>query len=234
MMEHSKLPILTWLRALFLVTQDKRGVSALQLKRQLGLRSYGTAWCLLQKIREALRQRDERYSLSGTLELDGAQFRGPVHSGDATEVLVAVETKSWVDERGRTRERAGFAKVVQARETTIFAQRFTDWAIEPGTQVNTDADSAYQALKNVDHEQRKMDALPGELDRWLPWVHRFIANAKAWLIGTHHGVSAKYFGRYLAEYAFRFNRRHDPDGLLSRAIAACVHALPKRLAALTG
>ena len=70
----SKVPILTWLRAIFLTMQDKRGVSALQLMRQLGLKSYATAWAMLQKIRDALRQRDERYTLKGPVgELFGAR-----------------------------------------------------------------------------------------------------------------------------------------------------------------
>ena len=126
MLEHSKLPILTWLRALFLVTQDKRGISALSLTRLLGLGSYRTGWRMLHKIREAMRQRDDTYQLKGLIELDGAQFQPEAHSGDTTEVLVAVESKEWRDERGKLRAGAGFAKVVVARETTIFAQRFAD------------------------------------------------------------------------------------------------------------
>ena len=66
--EHTKIPILTWLRAIFLVVQDKRGVSATRLRRQLKLRSHDTAWRLLHRIREALRQRDEMYKLSGIPE----------------------------------------------------------------------------------------------------------------------------------------------------------------------
>ena len=232
MLEHSKLPILTWLRALFLVTQDKRGISALSLTRLLSLGSYRTGWRMLHKIREAMRQRDDNYLLKGLIELDGAQFQPEAHSGDTTDVLVAVESKEWRDERGKLRAGAGFAKVVVARETTIFAQRFVDWAVTPGAQVNTDADPAYHALKNVDHDARRIGGCADELNRWLPWVHKFIANAKTWLLGTHHGVNAKYLGRYLAEYTYRFNRRHDPDALMHRTLVACVHAKPVRLPVL--
>lgn len=53
-----------------------------------------------------------------------------------------------------------------------------------------------------------------------------ISKAKVWLVDTHHGVEAKYLGQYLGEYTFRFNRRHDPDSLFHRALAACANAAP--------
>jgi hypothetical protein len=62
---------------------------------------------------------------------------------------------------------------------------------------------------------------PERLDKWLPWVHKFISNAKAWIIGTHHGVSSEKLKLYLAEYTYRFNRRHDTKSFFSRALFAC-------------
>jgi len=61
--QSSKIPLLVWLRAICLVTQGKRGIAALELQSDLGMKSYDTAWTLLHKIREALRQRDETYTL---------------------------------------------------------------------------------------------------------------------------------------------------------------------------
>jgi hypothetical protein len=52
--EDSKLPLLTWVRAIYIVMEGKRGVSALELKRRLGMKSYGTTWLMLMKIRRAL------------------------------------------------------------------------------------------------------------------------------------------------------------------------------------
>ena len=68
---------------------------------------------------------------------------------------------------------------------------------------------------------------------WLPWVHKLITNAKAWINGTQHGVKAKHLKRYLAEYLYRYNRRHDVGRLFHRALVACARALPVRLYALT-
>jgi transposase-like protein len=231
--QNSKIPILTWVRAIFLVMQDKRGVSALQLKRQLGMKSYGTTWTILHKIRESLRQRDEGYKLKDVIELDGASF-GRRATGTQATVLVAVESKDWIDEKGRSKSKAGFAKVIVADETKQAAQKFVDEAIKPGSMVNTDAAPALTSLSNVDAENRVMGNDPVALDSWLPWVHKFISNAKAWILGTHHGISKQHVGRYLAEYTYRFNRRHDPNGLFHRALTACSVAQPKTVQVLFG
>lgn len=247
MLDHSKKPLLIWARAIFLMMQDKRGVSAIHVKRELGVSSYGTVWGMLHKIRRALRYRDDRYVLHGQVELDGASFgreatyrkgrrrNQPVErKTGADEVLIAVESKPWVDDRGRPKERAGFAKITVARETKIFAQQFANKAMAPGTMVNTDASPAFTGLQGVDADHQVMHGQPEHLDRWLPWVHRFISNAKTWIMGTHHGVGTLYLTNYLAETIYRFNRRHDPDGLFHRALTACMLAPPVRLCALCG
>ncbi len=72
--QNSKIPLLIWLRAICLITQGKRGIAALELQSDLGMKSYDTAWTILHKIREALRQRDEKYRLKNIIELDGAVF----------------------------------------------------------------------------------------------------------------------------------------------------------------
>ena len=246
-LEHSKKSLLVWARAIFLMMQDKRGVSALHVQRELSLKSYGTVWGMLHKVRRALEQRDDRYKLHGTVELDGASFgreapyrkgrRSKVQSSTpraAREVLIAVETKGWVDDKGRPKERAGFAKVVVSRETSIFAQRFADASLSAGTMVNTDGGASFIGLEGFDVEHQTMLAQPERLNQWLPWVHRFISNAKSWIIGTHHAVKAQYLARYLAEHTYRFNRRHDPDGLFHRALTACALASPVRLCVLSG
>jgi hypothetical protein len=223
--QKSKTPLLIWLRAICLVTQGKRGISALELRADLGMKSYDTAWTLLHKIREALRQRDEIYKLKNIIELDGAVF-GKRYTGNQTEVLVAIESKDWRDQKGCRKTKAGFAKVLVARETKEDAQKFVDKAIEKNALVNTDASPSLIHLKNVDVDYQVVGSNQEMLDHWLPWVHKFISNAKSWIAGTHHGVEAKYLSQYLAEYTFRFNRRHDPDSLFFRALGACVHAKP--------
>ena len=73
--EHTQLPLRTWYLALYLVTQSKNGISAMELKRQLGV-SYNTAWLLKHKLMQAIRERDDSQPLLGTVELDDAYLGG--------------------------------------------------------------------------------------------------------------------------------------------------------------
>jgi hypothetical protein len=222
--ENSKLSLLTWIRAIGLMMQGKRGISALELQRHLGLSEH-SAWLMLHKIRKGLGQRDESYPLRGVLEVDGAVF-GKKARENQKEVLVAVETREWVDEKGRKKEKAGFAKVKVAAESKQEAQEFVDQAIQRGSLLNTDGSPSLRDLKGFDVDYQVTANDPIVLNRWLPWVHRWIANAKAWVNGTHHGVLAKYLDNYLSEFAYRFNRRHDPDSLFHRALTACALGKP--------
>jgi transposase-like protein len=230
--EHSKLPLLIWLKAIGFVMQGKRGMAAEELKRHLGKR-YATVWGMLHKMRESFRQKDEAYQLKGIIEVDGAVF-GKRAKENQAKVLVAVETKEWVDEKGRRKEKAGFAKVKVAAETKLEIQEFVSQAVQKAAFLNSDGAPAFRKLEGFDVDYQVTANDPTVLDHWLPWVHRLISNAKAWIIGTHHGVSAKHLWRYLSEYAYRFNRRHDPDSLFHRALTACALAKPITLDALYG
>ncbi len=174
----SKIPILTWLRMIGLVMQGKRGISALELQRQLGMPSYDTVWRMLHKIRESLRQRDENYQLKEIIELDGAVF-GKREKENQAEVLVAVESKEWIDEKGRKKEKAGFAKIKVTAETKWEAQAFVDQAIQKGAMINTDASPSLRNLENVDVEYQVTANDPVVLNHWLPWVHRFYVYAQS-------------------------------------------------------
>ncbi len=230
--EASKTPLLVWVRALFHVMQGKRGMSTQELQRHLGLKSYGLVWSMLQKIRMALQQRDEMYQVGdGVIELDAGAF-GKREPGNQCEVLVAIESKMWVDNKGKPKSRAGFAKVLVAKETKANAQKLVDTGIKPDAMVNTDGSPCLRNLERVDVDYQVVSGDRETCDRWLPWVHKFISNAKVWINGTHHGVKAKHLGRYLGEYTYRFNRRHDVDRLFHRALVACAIAQPVRLCAL--
>ena len=225
--------MLIWVRAISFVMKGKRGISPLELKRELEMSSYGTPWNLLHKIREALRQRDKRYKLKNLIEFDGATF-GQKATGNPSKVLIAIESKDGVDEKGRQKSKADFAKVRVAPETKEQAQAFVNQAIERNSMLHTDAAAALIDLKNVDAAHPVMGNDPIVLERWLPWVHKWISNAKPWLVGTHHGVESQYLARYLGESTFRFNRRHDPDRLFHRALTACPLAQPKTTQVLLG
>jgi len=219
--QNSKLPMLTWVRAIYLMMMGKRGISALELQRQLEIGSYKAALNLLRKVRLALSLRDEAYKLEGLIELDGAKF-GKRATGNQENVLVAIESKEWMNSKGEMIPKAGFAKVFFSKERTADAEKFVSKNIKIGSDIHTDDARAYQnGLEGMNHSSKAMYNDPEKLNDWLPWVHKFISNAKAWIIGTHHGVNVEYFKLYLAEYTYRFNRRHDVKKYFSRALFAC-------------
>ena len=223
--EHSKTSMLTWVHAIYFVMQSKRGISAMELKRQLNHCSYGTVWTMLQKIRRALWQRNAEYELSGLIELDGTTF-GKRKTGNQKRVMVAVESIEWVDKHGEVHSKAGFAKVKVTPEKWATVQSFIKENIDPTSKLHVDGARALGDLQNIKSEAMVMDQDKELLDTWLPWVHRFISNAKQWVLGTHHGVSSKYLEFYLSEYTYRFNRRHDMNSLFHRALTACALASP--------
>ena len=228
--DSSKTSLLVWTKAVFHVMQGKRGISATELQRHLGLKSYGRVWTMLQKIRSALQQKDEGYKVGdGVVELDGGVF-GRRETGNQCDVLVAIESKDWVDKNGKPKSKAGFAKVLVAKETKENAQKLVDQGVRVGSMVNTDG--KLKSLDRVDHDYQVVSGNPEACKRWLPWVHKFISNAKTWINGTHHGVLDKHLERYLGEYTYRFNRRHDIGRLFHRALAACAVAQPVRQHAL--
>jgi len=231
--ENSKTSILRWVRAIYFVISSKRGMSALELKRLLGMSSYGTVWAMLHKIRRALQSRDDQYKLKDFAEVDGAYF-GSSHTGNQRPVLVAVETREWVDKKGKRRERAGFAKIKLGKERHEEVKEFLGQAMEPGSKLKSDASRALIHQQGYEMRYQTTNSTKEGTDSWLPWVHRFISNAKAWVIGTHHGVEAKYLELYLAEFAYRFNRRHDPEGLFHRALRACTLSGPHTYGSLFG
>lgn len=220
--ENSKLPMLTWVRGIYLMMMGKRGISALELQKQLNIKTYKPALHMLRKIRKALSIRDEAYQLKGIIEMDGAKL-GKQATGNQERILVAVETKEWVNKKGEIVSKAGFAKIFLGAETTENAQDFVLEGIKENSELHTDAARAYlRGLDKVDVKAKGMYGDPERLNKWLPWVHKFISNAKTWILGTHHGVTIKHLRLYLAEYTYRFNRRHDSDKYFSRALFACL------------
>jgi len=72
---YSKLPLTIWFLAIYLITQEKNGVSALELSRSLGI-SYNATWRLKHKLMQAMKERDDEVRLSGIIQLDDAYWGG--------------------------------------------------------------------------------------------------------------------------------------------------------------
>ena len=105
LMEHTKLPLSTWLLAIYLISQAKTGLSARALKRQLGV-SYPTAWLVHQKLNRAMARQDSTHQLSGVVQLDDAYLGGERaggKTGRGSENKVPFVAAVSVDHRGHPR-----------------------------------------------------------------------------------------------------------------------------------
>ena len=225
----TRTPLSTWFAAIWLLTSQKNGMSALGLQRVLGFGSYETAWAWLHKLRRAM-VRPERDKLSGIVELDetmvGGVTPGASGYGDKMPVMIAVEHND-IHRLGRVRlavaHRPGSTELV-------------DWAttvIEPGSTIRTDGAQALRRLAGLGYTHEYTTGYTTE-DKasLLPGVHLVASLLKRWLIGTlHYRVEEHQLPYYLDEYTFRFNRRTAKARgllfyrLLEQAVATDPHPL---------
>lgn len=204
-----------WFWAAYLMTTDKRGVSASLLQRQLGLSRYETAWMMLDKLRRAM-VNAAREPLRGEVEVDDtwiggeqAGLRGSrqLKNRRAALVLVAVER------RGRASGRARMSVIPDFKAITIL--RFLSQNVAPGSTVYTDGLKSFTGLaeagfKHVARTQPLRSQLRKGAPSAVPLADRAIGNLQQWLIGTYHGVSKPQLQVYLDEFVFRHNRRKTP------------------------
>ena len=221
-MHGTRTPLLVWFWGAYLATTHTPGLSAVQFQRQLGIKRYETAFQVLHKLRAAMVRpgRDKIGTDGWHVEVDesyvGGRTRGEGR-GTTHKVLVAgaVEVRVLTKPR-RKGERQLYAgrlrlALVPSRAKPAL-ERFVQAAVEPGTTVVTDAWTGYEGLGALGYEHHPI-TIGGDqsrTDESLPIIHLVFSNLKAWLLGTHHSVSARHLPAYLNEFVFRFNRRFYP------------------------
>lgn len=198
-------PLRLWFRAIWYVTSQKNGVSALGLQRVLGLGSYETAWAWLHKLRRAM-VRPGRERLSGRVEVDetyiGGEHAGPHGRGALGKAIVVVAAEQ---------DGAGIGRI-RLRQVPDFTGASLGGAIQDfvdlGSVVCTDGLRAYNGVGQLGYLHEVLRASAQEGTDPLPRVHRVASLLKRWLLGTHQGsVGPSHLDYYLDEFTFRFNRR---------------------------
>ena len=200
-----KLPLTTWFRAMWYVTSQKNGVSALGLQRVLGMGSYKTAWALLHKLRRAM-VRPGRDRLTGRVEVDetywGADEQPVIGRLTHDKALIAIAAQ----EDGRGIGRIRLRRILDVTQASLHG--FIAETVEPGSTVITDGLNIYQGMKGYLHQPIVVKGQSTDASTLLPRVHRVASLLKRWLLGTHQGaVGHQYLDYYLDEFTFRFNRR---------------------------
>jgi transposase-like protein len=203
----TRKPLAMWFRAVWWVTSQKTGASALGLQRVLGLGSYQTAWAWLHKLRRAM-VRPGRDRLTGRVEVDETYVGGPEKGvpGRAAKDKALVVIAAQEDGRGIGRIR--MRRIPDASGESLGG--FIEESVEPGSLVHTDGWDGYAGLseKGYGHEATVLKGRGQTASELLPRVHRVASLLKRWLLGTHQGaVSMEHLDYYLDEFTFRFNRR---------------------------
>ena len=207
--QDTRTPLPVWFRAMWWITTQKNGASALGLQRVLGLKSYETAWTWLHKLRRAM-VRPGRDLLDGRIEVDEGYVGGPEEglpgrlNLEKTLVVVAVQ------EDGKGIGRIRMRQISDASAESLVP--FIRDSVVPGSIVHTDGWLGYSPLegKGFRHEVTYLKSNKKTASELLPRVHLVISHLKRWLLGTHHGaVSHKHLDYYLDEFTFRFNRRRS-------------------------
>ena len=216
-----RTPLWKWFWAMYQLAQDKKGIAALELAKQIRV-GYRTAWLMLHKLRRAMRRRNERYMLEGLVEVDETYVGGaePGHPGRGVEKKVPVAVALELAEDGKPRR---IAMSTVARVDGHSLKRFTTANVKKGSALRTDGWSAYRSVAKAGYTHEAITTGGGRAaGQTFPWLHTFISNMKRMLLGTYHSVSAKHLDDYLAEFTYRANRRWMEATLFDRLVVAAI------------
>ena len=206
----------------------------LYLQKQLGMSNYRTAWRMGHKIRQAMTQRDQLYHVQGTVEADEIFIGGRqsmksllTTGSNKTAFLMAVEEGSQASPRFVT-----FEELESIYEEHVLPA--LQKKVKAGSTIKSDGAGVYVKAKQkgFKHLRSVYQDEPEKTAEHLKWVNMLTSNLKRFLLATYSGVFPKYRDAYLAEFAYRFNRRYLPHQAFDRLLFACINAKPITLPAL--
>jgi hypothetical protein len=221
--ENTKYPLRIWFEVGYLICQSKKGMSALQIHRQIGSGEYRTAWYMCHRFRAAMNN-EQFGQLMGEVEVDETYLGGknqnrnrnkkqkgggPIHK---TAVIGAISRKGNV--------------VCQIIDDTSLgrASDFVRKVVSDKVElVSTDSAGAYKDFGDAGYGHEIVDHKAGEYVRGIVHtnsIESFWSLLKRGVIGTYHQVSKDYLPLYLAEFTFRHNERRNPD-IFEKLISSC-------------
>lgn len=227
----TKLPLTTWFLAIYLIGQAKTGLSTMALMRQLGV-SYPTAWLMQHKLMQVMADREERYVLTGKVQVDDAYLGGERTGGKAgrgSENKVPFVAAVSLSEEDHPL-RASLTPV-----SGLTSEAISAWAkerVEPGSTVYSDGLACFRAVTEAgcSHQPTVMGGRKPKDVPSFKWINTVLGNLKTSLSGCYHAFSfEKYATRYLAAFCYRFNRRFNLRTLHERLLIAAVSATPRPL-----
>jgi hypothetical protein len=231
----SHTPLQKWFWAIFLMGTSPKGVSARYVQKQLGIKNYRTAWLMGHKIRQAMLQREGLYKLKGKVQVDevvvgrqSMENRLKIRKETRSRFLMAIQEGQRGDPRFVTFEelmsyfKEGLLEPIEKR-------------IEKGSTLKSDGNPSYTGAREKGYhlEPVAFEREPDKAKEHLKWIHWLSSNLKRGLVSTYHGCFPKYRKAYLAEFAYRFNRRHWPRQSFDRLLIACIQGYHAPLKEIT-
>jgi transposase-like protein len=226
--EQTKLPLTTWFLAIHLITQSKTGLSALALKRQIGV-SYNTAWSMKHKIMQVMKERDDSKPLSGIIQLDdvywGGERRGGKRGRGSANKVPFVAAVSLNKEGHPIAMNMNVVKGFRLTEISRWAKQH----LQPNSTIISDGLPCFSAVKEAGchHISIVTGGGPQSVTKEeFTWINTLIGNVKNAITGTYHAINPKHLPRYLAEFCYRHNRRFQLEDMLPRFAYVAVRTPP--------
>lgn len=239
-MQSSNLPFLIWYKTMCLLSTTKKGFSSKEIQRQLNLKRYEPVWAMVHKLRKAMGQREDRYTLEGMIEMDEGYFtieasvqdhktqKAGRGSKTKSNVMVMAESTILEDiETGKVERQCRYfkAKVLDDHKADGTDKSLKESIHGEQTIVFTDQSTSY--INIADYVEIHVTEKSNEqtTKETLKWVHIAISNPKRNFTGTYHKIKRKYLQLYLNEFVYKLNRRYFGDKIFDRLVIASITGL---------
>jgi len=211
----SHLPLVKWFAAIYLMSEAKKGVSANQLKRNLGV-AYKTAWYLCHRIRAAVKDADTSL-LNGIVEVDETYIGGKAKNMHAKERAEKIQGRGTVGKAtvvGAVQRGGGIRLSVQKVADRETLHAFIKAHLDDKTEcIMTDTLPAYEGIAD---ENTRHETVNHHLAEYVRGECHTNNTEGVWslfkrsIVGSYHHVSVKHLDAYLDEFEFRFDNRNNP------------------------
>lgn len=221
--ENTKLPLLKWFLAMYLISSHKKGISSYQLSRDIHV-TQSTAWYMLQKIRSLYAQSDAE-AFEGTVECDEVYIGGkekwkhksmrtPHTQGRSTKTKTPVfgmmERSTFENEKGEEENITYVHAFVVGKTDKHTLQPVIQQFVEEGSRVITDELNAYNGLADLGYEHAVVKHGAEEYangDIFTNSIEGFWSHFRRMIVGCYHDVSDEHLQSYIDEAVYRWNTR---------------------------